>query len=158
MRRTAHSFSSQSHGNTGKERYIHNSTVPLPGAGGCTETVRSSACWYVCAWVHKKSLLRSLMRLKEWNGSLLKQQWINLFPHTVNQAHLRWGLGPGRPAGASSPADSAVLWGPPAVTERDEGASSRDENPSNQTTQVVHLGGQLLKASGKQKRAFIHHW
>lgn len=95
----------------------------------------------------------------EWQPAhgALKQQWINLFPHTVNHAHLRWGLGRGRPAGASSPADSAILLGPPAVTERDEGASSRDENPSNQTTQVVHLGGRLLKASGKQKRAFIHH-
>ncbi|KAF3839857.1 hypothetical protein F7725_018574 [Dissostichus mawsoni] len=83
------------------------------------------------------------MRLKQRNSvllhGLLKQQWINLFPHTVNHAHLRWGLGRGRHAGAGFPADSAILLGPPAVRERDEGASSGDEEPSNQTTQVVHL-------------------
>lgn len=82
----------------------------------------------------------------------LKRQWINLFPHTVNQTHLRWGLGRGRPAGASSPADSAILLGPPAVKERYEGASSRDENRSNQTTQVVHLGGRLLEAFWETKK------
>ena len=83
---------------------------------------------------------------------LLKQQWINLFPHTVNHAHLRWGLGRGRPAGAGFPADSAILLGPPAVRERDEGASRGDEEPSNQTTQVVHLGGRLLEAFWETKK------
>lgn len=115
------------------------------------ETILSAVC-YVCAWVHKKSLLRSLMRLKEWNGSLLKQQWINLFPHAVNHTHLRWGPGRGRPAGASSPTASAILLGPPAAKEKDGGASNRDENPSNQTTLVVHFGGQQLEAFWETKK------
>lgn len=49
------------------------------------------------------------------------------------------------------PAASAFLRRPPAVKGRDEGASNRDGNPSNQTTQVVHLGGRLhLKPYGKR--------
>lgn len=116
--------------------------------------LRVMAC--VCVRVHKKSLKRSLMSLKPWNGGMLKQQWINLFPHTVNHTHLRWGL-EGRPVGASSPTASASLAGPPSVKDQEEGASSRDGKLSNQTTQVVHLGGQLIRSSGKQKTLFIYH-
>lgn len=50
------------------------------------------------------------------------------------------------------PAASAILLGPPAVKDRDEGASCRDGNPSNQTTQVVHLGGRLLEAFWETKK------
>lgn len=54
------------------------------------------------------------------------------------------------------PQDSAFLWRPPAVKGRDEGASKRDGNPSNQTTQVVHLGGRLyVKPDGKQKMGLL---
>ncbi len=49
------------------------------------------------------------------------------------------------------PAASAVLSGPPAVKHQDEGASSRDGNPSNQTSQVVHIGGRLLEAVWQTK-------
>lgn len=50
------------------------------------------------------------------------------------------------------PAASAVLLGPPAVKDQGEGASSRDENPSNQTTQVVHLGGQIFETFRERKK------
>lgn len=56
------------------------------------------------------------------------------------------GTGEREACGGQIPAASAILLGPPAVKDRDEGASSRDGNPSNQTTQVVHLGGRLLEA------------
>lgn len=56
------------------------------------------------------------------------------------------------------PTASTTLLGPPAVKHQDEGASNRDGNPSNQTTQVVHFGGQLLEAFWEtKKRGFIHH-
>jgi len=58
-----------------------------------------------------------------------------------------------------TPIASAILLGPPSVKHQDEGASSRDGNPSNQTTQVVHLGGRLLedfRKTKQKKRVFIH--
>lgn len=106
---------------------------------------------HACVRVHQKSLKRSLMSLKRWDGGPLKQQWISLFPHTVNHTHLRWGL-ERRPAWGQSPTACAILWGPPSVREQEEGASSRDGNLSNQTTQVVHLGGQLKEDFCKKKK------
>lgn len=52
------------------------------------------------------------------------------------------------------PVTSAILLGPPAVKDQDEGALSKDGNRSNQTTQVVHLGGRLFEALGETKKAF----
>lgn len=54
--------------------------------------------------------------------------------------------GEGGLKGLVPPQACAFLLWPPAVKDRDEGASKRDENPSNQTTQVVHLGGRLFAA------------
>lgn len=53
------------------------------------------------------------------------------------------------------PVASAVFLGPPALKEQGEGASSRDENPSNQTTQVVHLGGQILETFWERKKGSL---
>lgn len=80
----------------------------------------------------------------------LKLQWINLLPHTVNHTHFRWGPWRGGCRG-QLPAAFAILQGPPAVRDLDEGALGRDGNPSNQATQVVHLGGRLSKAFWETK-------
>lgn len=53
------------------------------------------------------------------------------------------------------PAASAILLGPPAVKDRDKGALNRDGNPSNQTTQVVHLGGRLLEVFWEPKKGYL---
>lgn len=116
-------------------------------------------CVCVCVCVSAKERPPKILneaQAVEWQPAhdLFKQQWINLFPHTVNHIHLRWGLGRGRPAGPCSPAASAFLLRPPAVKDQEEGASNKDGNPSNQTTQVVHLGGRLFQVSQETKQCF----
>lgn len=154
MRRTAHlsALQPKSWKQSRKDVFIHG-TIPLPKARGSAE-----CCVLVCVCMSAHEIPPKIPNEPqgvEWQPAhgALKQQWINLFPHTVNHIHLRWGLGKGEACRGQFPAASAFLSRPPAVKGRDEGASNRDGNPSNQTTQVVHLGGRLyLKPYGKQKK------
>ena len=58
--------------------------------------------------------------------------------------------------GPVPPQPLLVLWGHHQLRTRKKAPQVEMEN-SNQTTQVVHLGGQLIRSFGKQKRVFIYH-
>lgn len=71
------------------------------------------------------------------------------------------GTGEREACRGQSPADPAILSGPPAVKDQNEGTSNKDGNLSNQTTQVVHLGGRLLEAFWETKKGYLfiqQHW
>lgn len=140
MRRIAHLalLSSQSHANTTEQRHIHS----VAAKSQC------GVCVLVCECTRK-----SLLKIPNESPGVERRcvcshTAVDQSAPTRCKSHTpQVGTGEeGGPRGGQCPTASAILLGPPAVRDQEEGPLPRDGNPCNYTTQVVHFGGRLLEA------------